>query len=46
MGSESAAPHRKLATVKITIQERKKFLRPITLEAQAPSGRTMAFETR
>ena len=46
MGSDGAAPQRKLATVKITMQNRKKLRRPITLEAHAPMGSTMAFETR
>ena len=46
MGSEGAAPHRKLETVKIDDAERKKLRRPITLEAQPPMGSTMAFETR
>ena len=37
---------RKLAIVKITMQKRKKFLRPMTLDAQAPRGSTIAFDTR
>ena len=46
MVSEGAAPHRKLATVNTTMQKRKKLRRPITLEAHAPSGNTIAFDTR
>ena len=46
MGSVGAAPQRKLATVKTTMQKTKKLRRPIRLEAQPPSGKTMAFETR
>ncbi len=46
IGSEGAMPQRKLATVNIADAERKKFLRPITLEAHAAGGSTMAFETR
>ena len=46
MGSEGAAPHRKLETVKMVMQRIKKFLRPMTLEAQAPMGSTMALATR
>ena len=45
-GSVGAAPHKKLATVKITMHIVKKFRRPMTLEIQPPSGSTMAFETR
>jgi hypothetical protein len=32
--------------VKITMQSMKKFLRPITLDAQPPMGNTTAFATR
>jgi hypothetical protein len=46
MGSEGAAPQRKLDTVKMTIHIKKKFLRPMTVEIQPPSGRTMALATR
>ena len=46
MGSDSAAPHKKLETVKITMHSAKKFRRPMTLEAQAPMGRTMALATK
>ena len=46
MGSDGAAPHRKLATVKTMMQKTKKLRRPIRLEAHPPSGSTMAFETR
>ena len=46
MGSEGAAPHRKLETVKMTMQSTKKLRRPMTLEAQPPRGRTMALATR
>jgi len=46
MGSDGAAPHRKLETVKIMMHSTKKFRRPITLEAHAPMGNTMAFESR
>ena len=44
--SEGAMPQQKLATVKITMHMTKKLRRPITLDAQPPSGSTMAFETR
>jgi hypothetical protein len=30
----------------MVMQSRKKFLRPITLEAHAPTGRMIALETR
>jgi hypothetical protein len=46
IGIEGAIPQRKLATVKMVMQSRKKFLRPITLGAHAPTGRMIAFETR
>lgn len=46
MGRDGAMPHMKLAATKRVMQERKKVLRPMTDEAQAPAGRTMAFETR
>ena len=46
MGSEGAAPHRKLAMVKTVMQKTKKLRLPIRLEAQPPNGRTIAFETR
>ena len=46
MGSVGAAPHRKLATVKTVMQKTKKLRRPIRLEAQPPSGSTMALATR
>ena len=36
----------KLAIVKMAMQTEKKFARPMTLEAQPPSGSTMAFDTR
>ena len=39
-------PQRKLATVKMVMQSIKKFLRPMTLDAQAPTGRMIALETR
>jgi hypothetical protein len=41
-----AMPHKKELTVKITMHSMKKFFRPITLAAQAPIGRTIAFATR
>ena len=41
-----AMPHRNELMVKITMQSMKKFLRPITLAAQAPMGKTMALATR
>ena len=44
--SDGASPHRKEAAVKITMQSRKKFLRPITLDAHPPIGNTTAFATR
>ena len=46
MGSDGAAPQRKLATVKPLMQSTKKLRRPITELAHPPSGSTMAFETR
>jgi hypothetical protein len=46
MGSDGAAPQRKLATVKPLMQRTKKLRRPIREEAQPPSGSTMAFDTR
>ena len=41
-----AIPHKNELTVKITMQSMKKFFRPITLAAQAPIGKTIAFATR
>jgi hypothetical protein len=46
MGSERAAPQRKLETVKMVMHRTKKLRRPRTLEAHPPRGRTIAFETR
>jgi hypothetical protein len=46
IGSEGAIPQRKLAAVKIMMQSRKKFLRPMTFDAHAPTGRMIALETR
>ncbi len=46
MGSDSADPQRKLAIEKMVMHNRKKLRRPITLDAHAPMGSTMAFETR
>jgi hypothetical protein len=46
MGSETEMPQRKLETVKMVMHKRKKRLRPITLDAHAPMGRTMAFDTK
>src|SRR6202007_1537461 len=43
---DGASPHRKEAAVKITMQSRKKFLRPTTLDAHPPIGSTTAFATR
>jgi hypothetical protein len=39
-------PHKNELTVKMTMQSMKKFFRPITLAAQAPMGKTIAFATR
>ena len=45
-GSDGATPQRKLDTVKITMQERKKLRRPSTEDAHAPAGSTIALDTR
>ncbi len=39
-------PHRNELMVKITMQSMKKFLRPMTLAAHAPIGKTIALATR
>jgi hypothetical protein len=46
IGNEGAAPQRKLATVKITMQSTKKLRRPMTVEIYPPMGSTMALATR
>ena len=46
MGRVGAAPQRKLETVKMMMQSRKKLRRPMTVEIQPPMGRTMALATR
>ena len=44
--SDGASPHKNDDTVKTTMQLMKNRLRPSTVEAQPPSGSTIAFETR
>ena len=44
--NRATMPQRKLATVKMVMHKTKKLRRPMTEEAQPPSGSTMAFETR
>jgi hypothetical protein len=46
MRRETARPQRKLAIVKMAMRKRKKRFLPMTLDAHAPMGRTMAFDTR